>query len=56
MITLTPSEQFILRALRDMKPYERIEITKDKDGKPDRYLVHREQKILVSEIKIGAIQ
>lgn len=53
---LSEQEQFLINVLREAKPFERVEITKDPSGKPDRYLVHRSQKIVVSEISIGAIK
>ena len=40
-------EQQILDILRELKPYERVEIVKDRDGVPDSYLVHRSQKIVI---------
>lgn len=44
---LTQNEKQIIQILRDAKPYEKIEITKDKDGKPDTYLMHRSQKLVL---------
>lgn len=44
---LTQNELAILRVIRELKPYERIEVTKDKDGKWDTYLVHRSQKYVL---------
>lgn len=41
MITPSPQEEFLLKVLREAKPYESVLITKDKDGKPDRYMVQR---------------
>lgn len=37
--------------LKDLKPYERIEIMADQNGKVDSYIVHRSQKIVVSAQK-----
>ena len=51
----SPQEQYLIDLLRSLKPYERVEITADKEGKPNRFLVIRSQKIIVSEIKIEAI-
>jgi hypothetical protein len=47
-LELTQYEKKIIEILRQALPYERIEITKDKDGKPDSYMVHRSQKIIIS--------
>jgi hypothetical protein len=33
--------------IRELKPFEVIEIVKDKLGKPDCYLVKRQQKIVL---------
>jgi hypothetical protein len=44
---LTEVELKIVDVLRELKPFETIEIHKDKMGKPDFYLVHREQKIVL---------
>lgn len=43
---LTQVEQEIVIILRELKPYERVELTKDQTGKPDCYIVHRSQKIV----------
>jgi hypothetical protein len=51
----SPQEEYLLKLLRSLKPYERIEIVADKEGKPNRFLIIRSQKIMVSEIKIEAI-
>jgi hypothetical protein len=55
-MSLSASENYLIKLLRELKPYERIEITKDKDGKPDRYIVQREQKIIVNELTITSLQ
>ena len=44
---VTKNEQIIITILRELKPFERIEIVKDKDGKPDTFLIHRSQKLLL---------
>jgi hypothetical protein len=49
METLTSNEKQIIEFLRQAKPYEKIEITKDKDGKPDYYIIKREQKIFFND-------
>lgn len=45
---LTINEQKIIELLRELNPYERIEITKDQSGKYDSYLVHKSQKIILT--------
>ena len=44
---LSTTEQAIIDMLRDLKPYERVEIVKDRNGKPDYYIVTRAQKICI---------
>lgn len=46
---LTENEQKLIEILRDLKPFEHIEISKDKDGKPDYYIIKREQKIFFNK-------
>lgn len=42
-------EKEILAIIRDLKPYEVIEITKDQQGRPDYYIVRRSQKIIIKQ-------
>lgn len=44
---MTPIEQKIMEILRELKPYEVIEIHADKLGRKDFYVVKREQKIMI---------
>ncbi len=46
-IELTPSEKIIITELRTLKPFERIEVTADKDGKPGVYLVTRTSRAIL---------
>lgn len=50
MLKLKPQEEYLVKLLRDLKPFEQIKITADKMGKPYSFLVVREQKILVGDI------
>ncbi len=45
---LTENEEKIIEMLREFKPYEKIEVQKDKDGKPDSYFIHRSVKIVLT--------
>lgn len=45
MIELTINEENIILFLRESKPYECITIQKDASGKPDYYIIKREQKV-----------
>lgn len=47
-MVISEVEQEIILLLREIKPFEIIEIHKDKLGRPDFYLVKREQKIIFS--------
>lgn len=43
-VELNQSEKKIIEELRSLRPYERIEIVADGQGKPETYLVTRTQK------------
>ena len=45
MMELTENEQKIIEFLRQAKPFETITIQKDANGKPDYYILTREQKV-----------
>lgn len=42
---MTPQELQLLEIIRELKPFEVVEIHKDKLGRPNFYVVKREQKI-----------
>jgi hypothetical protein len=42
---LTQNEKDIIEIIREIKPFETIEIRKDLNGKCDSYIARREQKI-----------
>jgi hypothetical protein len=45
MESLTQNEKEIILFLRETKPFETITIQKDASGKPDYYIITREQKV-----------
>ncbi len=45
---VTPGQRIIIEILSSLKPFERLEITADRDGKPDTYLIHRSSKGIVT--------
>jgi len=45
MNDLTDNEKEIIKFLREAKPYETVSIQKDSNGKPDYYIITREQKV-----------
>lgn len=45
MNDLTENEKQIILFLRESKPFENITIQKDASGKPDYYIIKREQKV-----------
>lgn len=49
-LTLTENEIFIIKLLRELNPFERIEIVKDANGKVDNFIVHKSQKIVLTNI------
>ncbi len=42
---LTENEVKMLEVIRQLKPYEKVEIRKDKEGRVDKYILNREQTI-----------
>ena len=46
---LTSNEKEILEHIRDLKPYEKIEVQKDQQGKPDYYIISKSQKVILSK-------
>lgn len=49
---LSENEKQIIQILRELRPFERVEITKDQLGRYDNYLVHRSQKIALKTIAL----
>jgi hypothetical protein len=45
MQNLTDNEKAILEIIREIKPFETVEIRKDHNGVADSYIVRREQKV-----------
>jgi hypothetical protein len=45
---LTAVEQKLIAILRELPPYGKIEISTDKLGKYDTFLVHKSEKIILS--------
>lgn len=50
--TLTENEKSIIEFLRQARPYEKIVIQKDAQGIYDRYIIQREQKIILTTLII----
>jgi len=55
MITLTKDEEYIVSMLREMKPYEVITITADKDGKSHKFFIKRSYQVMVDELRTEAV-
>lgn len=55
MITLSPEEEYIVSMIRDMKPFEVITITADKDGKSHKFFIKRSYQVMVDELRIEAV-
>lgn len=51
--TLTENEKSIIQFLREAKPHESVLIKKDSQGKYDTYIIQREQKIILTTIKLS---
>lgn len=52
----TSQERYLIRVLREMKPYQSLVIEADKEGKPGRYLLRKSEAIMVSELSINPIK
>jgi len=50
MENLTDNEKSIIQFLREAKPHESILIKKDAQGIYDRYIIQREQKIILTTL------
>lgn len=47
---ITPNEKIILDAVRELRPYESVNVQKDANGKPDFFIITREQKVFLTDI------
>jgi hypothetical protein len=48
-MNLTDNEKELLEHIRELKPFEKIEIQKDQQGKPDYYIISKSQKVILSK-------
>lgn len=48
-MNLNDTEKEIIEILRELKPFEIVEIRKDQIGRPDHYLVKRTQKVVIKK-------
>jgi hypothetical protein len=55
MSKISPQKEYLLSLLDTLGPLEEITITADREGKPNRFLVRRSQKIMVTEIEIRPV-
>ena len=46
----TRNEEIMLQAIRDLRPYESVSIQKDSNGKPDFFIINREQKVFLTDL------
>ena len=53
---ITPGERKLLEIIKSLKPFERVEVTADKDGKVDTFFVHRQSKVIISGFAIVAVK
>jgi hypothetical protein len=54
-IQVTPQEKYVVDAMRDLIPFEVIEVHKDPSGKPRRFRIKRSQDIVLTETTIAGI-
>lgn len=45
---ISPAEKLIIEELRNLKPFEQVIITADKEGKPNRFLINFQRKVIIS--------
>ncbi len=56
MMEISSQEKYIIETMRELRPFEVIEIQKDKLGRPGTYFIKRTQKIIVTELEITAVK
>ena len=56
MFTITENEQNIIEIMRELKPFEVVEIRKDHNGIADSYIIRREQKIHFTKLYHNVIK
>jgi len=47
---LTDNEKWIIETLRTLKPFETIQITADKNGKINHFLIIRSNKVVLTDV------
>jgi hypothetical protein len=56
MIELSPQEVYIIKNIRELRPFEIFEIHKDPTGLPNRYRIKRSQELVLNEVTIAGIK
>ena len=54
-MNLSQSEQQIIDILRELKPFEIVEVCKDQLGRPEFYLVKRSQKVVIKPESVDKV-
>jgi len=44
---MSATERAIIELIREMRPFEKLEITKDQLGRPEYYILVRSQKLVI---------
>ena len=47
---ISQNEKIMLTVIRELRPYESVNIQKDANGKPDFYIINREQKVFLTDL------
>jgi hypothetical protein len=47
---LTRNEEVMIEAIRELRPYESVNIQKDANGRPDFFIINREQKVFLTDM------
>ena len=50
MQELTDNEKSIIKFLREARPFEKVVVMKDPQGKYDNYIITREQKVILTAV------
>lgn len=54
-MNLSKEEEYIISIMRDLKAYEVVTITADKDGKAHKFFIRRTHQVMVDELRTEAV-
>lgn len=47
---ISQNEKVMLTTIRELRPYETVSVQKDANGKPDFFIINREQKVFLTDL------